>query len=72
MGVDISTGQISRIVTENHDAFHVEKDGILPAGLEVSGHIHVDDTSARHKGKNGYCTHIGNDIFSFNQLNIKG
>lgn len=65
LGVDISAGQISRIVTENHDAFHVEKDEILPAGLEVSGHIHVDDTSARHKGKNGYCTHIGNDLFAW-------
>lgn len=65
LGVDISTGEISRIVTENHDAFHVEKDGILPAGLEVSGHIHVDDTGARHAGKNGYCTHIGNDLFAW-------
>jgi hypothetical protein len=25
----------------------------------------VDDTGARHKGKNGYCTHIGNDYFSW-------
>jgi hypothetical protein len=65
MGVDISTGQISRILTENNDAFHAEKDAILPAGLEVSGHIHVDDTSARHGGKNGYCTHIGNDLFAW-------
>jgi hypothetical protein len=65
LGVDISTGQISRILTENNDAFHTEKDDILPAGLEVSGHIHVDDTSARHDGKNGYCTHIGNDLFAW-------
>jgi hypothetical protein len=63
--VDISSGEISRILTENHDVFHGEKDGILPAGLEVSGHIHVDDTSARHAGKNGYCTHIGNDLFAW-------
>ena len=65
LGVDISSGQISRILTENNDVFHVEKDGILPAGLAVSGHIHVDDTSARHAGKNGYCTHIGNDLFAW-------
>jgi len=25
----------------------------------------VDDTGARHQGKNGYCTHIGNDWFSW-------
>lgn len=65
LGVDISSGEISRILTENHEAFHAEKDSILPAGLEVSGHIHVDDTSARHAGKNGYCTNIGNDFFGW-------
>jgi hypothetical protein len=25
----------------------------------------VDDTGARHQGKNGYCTHIGNEWFSW-------
>jgi hypothetical protein len=25
----------------------------------------VDDTGARHQGKNGYCTHIGNESFSW-------
>jgi hypothetical protein len=25
----------------------------------------VDDTGARHKGKNGYCTHIGNEWFAW-------
>jgi hypothetical protein len=30
-----------------------------------SSYIHVDDTGSRHKGKNGYCTHIGNELFSF-------
>jgi hypothetical protein len=65
LGVDISSGQISRILTEDNEVFHQEKDDILPAGLEVSGHIHVDDTSARHAGKNGYCTHIGNDLFAW-------
>ena len=34
-------------------------------GLQVSGHIHVDDTGARHGGKNGYCTHIGNEWFAW-------
>jgi hypothetical protein len=24
----------------------------------------VDDTGARHEGKNGYCTHVGNEIFA--------
>jgi hypothetical protein len=64
-GVDISTGQISRILTEGKDQFHTEKDAILRTGLEVSRYVNVDDTGARHNGKNGYCTHIGNEYFAW-------
>jgi len=63
--VDISTGTISNILIENKEAFHSEKAEILIAGLLKSGHINVDDTGARHKGKNGYCTHIGNEYFAW-------
>ena len=35
------------------------------AGLEVSSYIGVDDTGARHDGRNGYCTAIGNDLFAY-------
>ena len=42
-----------------------EKDQILTTGLKISGHINVDDTGARHNGANGYCTHIGNDLFAW-------
>ena len=27
--------------------------------------MHTDDTGARHDGKNGYCTHIGNELFAW-------
>lgn len=64
-GVDISSGQLNRILTEDRSEFHEEKDDILIAGLSVSGHINVDDTGARHKGKNGFCTHIGNELFGW-------
>jgi len=66
-GIDISTGQLSRILTENKERFHAEKDKILRVGLEVSNYVHVDDTGARHQGKNGYCTHIGNELFAWFQ-----
>ena len=66
-GVDISTGQLSRILTEDKDIFHQEKDDILSTGLKVSDYINVDDTGARHDGKNGYCTHIGNELFAWFQ-----
>ncbi len=63
--VRISSGQLHRIITEGKERFHQEKDEILRVGLQVSGHVHVDDTGARHKGKNGYCTHIGNEWFAW-------
>jgi hypothetical protein len=65
MGFDISAGQLNNFLIEDKDRFHLEKDRILTTGLEVSSYINVDDTGARHKGKNGYCTHIGNELFSF-------
>jgi Transposase IS66 family len=65
IGVDISAGQLNNILIENNGDFHQEKDGILAVGLEVSRYVNVDDTGARHQGKNGYCTHIGNEWFSW-------
>ena len=65
LGIDISAGQIDRILTENKDGFHQEKAEVLRAGLEESSYIGVDDTGARHEGKNGYGTAIGNDLFAY-------
>jgi hypothetical protein len=64
-GIDISAGQLHRILTENKDHFHQEKGEVLTAGLTSSSYIGTDDTGARHQGKNGYCTAIGNDLFSY-------
>ena len=63
-GIDISTGQLHRILTENKERFHQEKDDVRAAGLTVSSYIGTDDTGARHQGQNGYCTVIGNDLFA--------
>ena len=38
---------------------------ILETGLRYSNHICADDTGLRHKGKNGYSTHIGNQFFAY-------
>ena len=65
LGVDISTGQVNRIITEGKEVFHQEKAEILRVGLEVSRYMHVDDTGARHQGKNGYCTYVGNELFAY-------
>ncbi|HEV3256929.1 MAG TPA: transposase [Gemmataceae bacterium] len=63
-GIDISAGQLSRLLTENQELFHQEKDEVRAAGLQTASYIGTDDTGARHQGKNGYCTVIGNDLFA--------
>lgn len=64
-GIDISTGQISRILSEGLDGFDAEQAAVLQVGLTSSEYIHTDDTGARQGGKNGYCTVIGNHLFSY-------
>jgi Transposase IS66 family len=63
-GMDISTGQLSCILTEHKDLFHQEKDEVRWAGLATASYIGTDDTGARHQGRNGYCTVIGNNLFA--------
>jgi hypothetical protein len=64
-GVCISAGQLHHLLTANQDVFHQEKAEVLAAGLQESSYIGVDDTGARHQGHNGYCTAIGNELFSY-------
>lgn len=64
-GVDISSGQLHHILTENKELFHQEKAAILVTGLLQSSYIGTDDTGARHQGKNGYCTVVANDYFTY-------
>src|SRR5262249_47558538 len=64
LGIDISAGQLNTLLTEGRDVFHQEKQEPLPAGLQASSYVQVDDTGARHRGQAGYCTHIGNDLFA--------
>lgn len=64
LGVDISSGQVDRILHHGHEAFAAEKESLLKAAREVSKHFHTDDTSAKHRGKNGHTTVISNDFFA--------
>jgi hypothetical protein len=63
-GIAISAGELHRILTENPDVFHQEKEDVRAAGLQTASYIGTDDTGARHQGRNGYCTAIGNDLFA--------
>ena len=60
-----SKGQIVTILTASKDVFHAEKDAILEAGLATTRWVTVDDTAARHAGRDEYTTHIGNDRFAW-------
>ncbi len=64
-GIDISAGKLNSIIVEGKGGFHEEKQALLRAGLQQSAYIHADDTNARHQGRNGYCTHIGNEQFAW-------
>lgn len=66
-GVDISSGQVNRLLLDGKEAFHAEKAALLQAGLATSPYVTVDDSGARHQGNNGYVTHIGNDFFAWFQ-----
>ena len=63
--IDISAGQLNCLLTEKHEDFHAEKDDLLAKGLASTGYVTTDDTGARHQGKNGYVTHIGNEWFAW-------
>jgi hypothetical protein len=65
VGVAISEREIQRLLTEKQDGFLDENRDVLRAGLETSPWASVDDTGARHKAKNGFCTQIGNDRFTW-------
>jgi hypothetical protein len=62
LGVTISKRQVVRLLTTKLEAFRAEDAEVLKAGL-MGDYVSVDDTGARHAGKNGYTTQIGSDRF---------
>lgn len=63
-GCSISEGKLNDLLVHGHELFHQEREDILEAGIASSRMLLVDDTGARHDGKNGFCTVIGNDAFT--------
>lgn len=62
--IAISAGQLSKMLTEEHDNFHAEKEEILKVALE-SGQIQTDDVGTRHKAKNCYTNVICSEFFVY-------
>jgi hypothetical protein len=64
-GILISKRQLVRLLIASQDGFLDEARDVLRAGLASAAWITVDDTGARHKAVNGFCTQIGNAHFAW-------
>ena len=65
VGVSISKREVVRLLNAGQEGFLAENREVLRAGLQTAPWISVDDTGARHGGKSGICTQIGNDHFAW-------
>jgi len=65
LGVVISKRQLVRLLITGQDGFLAEARDVLRAGLASAAWITVDDTGARHKAANGFCTQVGNAQFTW-------
>ncbi len=65
LGLSISKRQVMRLLIDRHDGFLAESRDVLRAGLQSASWVTVDDTGARHAGRNGFCTQIGNGDFTW-------
>ena len=64
-GIVISKRQLVRLLIAGQDDFLAENREVLRAGLSSAAWVTVDDTGARHKAANGFCTQIGNAHFAW-------
>ena len=62
-GVVISAATVSRIITEDHDVFHQEKEDIIDAGLQ-GDYQQIDDTSGRVNGQSHYVHIFSNPLYT--------
>lgn len=64
-GILISKRQVVRLLIAGKQSFLDEARSVLRAGLANAAWITVDDTGARHKARNGFCTQVGNARFTW-------
>lgn len=63
-GLDISRRQVVRFLNQATAGIVAEQQEVLRAGMAGAAWVNVDDTGARHRAASGYCTVIGNDLFT--------
>jgi hypothetical protein len=64
VGIQISSGQISNLLTKGQAEFHAESEAVFEAGLYSSPHQHIDDTLTRVNGKNHACHILCNPAYT--------
>lgn len=64
VGILISDGQISKLVTSAQEPFQQEKEAIVEAGLNSSRWQHIDDTGTRVGGENRHCQILCNPLYT--------
>ena len=64
VGIRISAGQVSNLLIKDHTVFHEDKDALYQAGLASSPWQHLDDTSTRINGRNGFCHIVCNPLYT--------
>jgi hypothetical protein len=63
-GIQISTGQISKLLTKGQAEFHAESEAVYEAGLRSSPYQHLDDTTTRVNGQNHSCHILCNPVYT--------
>jgi hypothetical protein len=65
IGIVISKRQVIRLLNRDPGGLSDEVTKLVRAGLKTAAWITVDDTGARHGGRHGVTTQIGDDRFTF-------
>jgi hypothetical protein len=64
MGLKISKRQVVRLLSKGLETLAAEDQAVLRTRLATARWISVDDTSARHAGKDGFVTQLGDRRFT--------
>jgi hypothetical protein len=64
-GIQISAGEINNIILDTAAELSKEYEEVRVAGLQTAANLGIDDTGARHKGKNGSCLVLQNEDFAY-------
>lgn len=64
IGVQVSAGQLSKLLIKGQEAFHAEKAAVCEAGLESGPWQHTDQTSTRVDGQEQQCNIVCNPLYT--------